>query len=446
MKGTVLLLLLLATPLQAADYRAGVARANVTPPMPFWLSGYASRTAPAAIVRTELWAKALALADGQGGRVVIVTTDVIGLPRDVTDVVADRVHRLYRLDRSQLLLNSSHAHSGPVVRSNLSVMYDLGPVDQERVFRYGEKLTADLVALVGEALANLQPAKLSSGRGTAGFGMNRREAAPAGIRIGENPSGPVDHDVPVLKVTTPDGKLRAVLFGYACHNTTLPGSFNEVDGDYAGWAQREIEEMYPGATALFMQLCGADQNPRPRGEYKYVGQHGQSLVDAVNLVLAGVTQSMASPIRTAYQETRLDFAAHSRKAFETEAKDTSESGRFKARRARLMLAAYDKGRPVRQLSYPVQALRFGREMTILALGGEVVVDYALRAKQEFAGENLVVAGYSNDVSCYIPSLRVLREGGYEAAESMIYYGQPGPFTGNVEKNIFSAIRKVLHRR
>ncbi|MHB1308508.1 MAG: hypothetical protein ACYC23_15625, partial [Limisphaerales bacterium] len=48
-----------------------------------------------------------------------------------------------------------------------------------------------------------------------------------------------------------------------------------------------------------------------------------------------------------------------------------------------------------------------------------------------------------DVACYIPSRRVLREGGYEAVESMIYYGQPGPFAESAEEVIHAAIRRVM---
>jgi hypothetical protein len=69
----------------------------------------------------------------------------------------------------------------------------------------------------------------------------------------------------------------------------------------------------------------------------------------------------------------------------------------------------------------------------------------LRARREFPDDNLVVAGYCNDVQAYIPSLRVLKEGGYEANDSMIYYGQPGPFTDDVEETVFRAIRDVLTR-
>jgi len=437
--------LLLAWPALAADFQAGVARTCITPPMPFWLSGYAARTSAATTVRQELWAKALALADGRGGRVVIVTADLIGLPREVSDSVAERVSKQHGLQRSQLLLNFSHTHYGPVIWPGLSVMFDFDAAERERAAQYSRKLTDDIVALVGAALADLSPGQLACGHGTAGFAMNRREENPAGVRLGENPAGPKDHDVPVLRVTAPDGRLRALLFGYACHGTTLSAEFNEVDSDFGGYAQRALEKAHPGATALYMVLCAGDQNPKPRGEYEHVALHGWELADTVDRVLAGDLRVLRPPIRTAHHVTQLDFAEHTREMFEKEAAGagTTSPNQYKQRRAALMLEAYNKGKPVRQMPFQVQAVRFNTDLTLIALSSEVVVDYVLRAKREFPGENLVVAGYCNDVSSYIPSLRVLHEGGYEPDISMIYYGQPGPFAENVEEKIFDAIHHVM---
>lgn len=437
--GVTLSCLLVAAQTFAGEFLAGVARVNITPPVPFYLSGYAARTNPATSVRTDLWAKALAFQDRNGARAVFVTADLIALPGDVTEVVAQRVMRRHGLRRSQLLFNASHTHSGPFVWSNLRVMFHFAPEEKARVVEYTAQLTDKLTTLVDAALADLSSAVLSCGHAKAGFAINRRQPLPSGVTIGQNPAGPVDHDVPVLKVASPQGALRAVLFGYACHNTTCPMSL-EVDADYAGAAQRALEAAHPGATALFMILCGGDQNPHPRGSMEWVEKHGVELAGAVERALAGEMKPVRGPIRTAFTVTPLEFAPHTREQFEAEAKDPHP---FKRRRAEFVLKAYDRGRPPREIDCPVQAVRFGKDLTVLALGGEVVVDYALRAKREFAGENLVVAGYCNDVMCYVPSRRVLREGGYEAVDSMIYYGRPGPFAESVEERLFGAVHKVL---
>jgi len=427
-------------PAPAADFQAGVASVKITPPLPFWLSGYAARTNPAPAVRTDLYAKALALKDSDGGRVVIVTTDLIGLPGSLSDAVAARLGRLYGLERRQILFNSSHTHSGPAVWPNLQVMFNFDSAEVERARRYAMDLAENLVAVAAAALDRLEPARLFFGRGEADFAVNRRQPSPTGVRLGVNTNGPVDHTVPVLKVETADGLLRAVLFGYACHNTTLGGDSYVVDGDYAGAAQRAVEKAHPGVTAMFMILCGGDQNPNPRGLTNHVEQHGLKLAAAVERCLGGTMQKLTPPLRSSWVMTKLDFAPHTREQFVQEAE---EKNVYKQRRAALMLEAYDAGKPVRQLSYPVQVLRMGRALTLLGLGGEVVVDYSLRARREFSSENLVVSGYCNDVSCYIPSARVLREGGYEPVDSMIYYGLPGPFAESVEEIVFNAIKQAL---
>ncbi len=428
--------------LAGADFKAGVGRVKITPEGPIWMSGYASRNKPSEGVAHDLWAKALAVQDSSGRRAVIVSVDVIGFPRSFSDALAARLQQQYGLERSALLLNASHTHTGPVIWPNLSTMFRLSPEEEARLKAYAQKLSEDMAMAVGAALADLAPARLAFGQGKAGFAVNRREFTPKGVRIGVNPEGPVDHAVPVVKVAAADGSLKAVLFGYACHNTTLTGEFYELSGDYSGYAQSAVEREHPGSTALFLALCGGDQNPHPRSQAPLAVQHGETLAAEVKRVLGGQLESVRPPIRTAFRLVDLPFAYHTREQFEKEAGDQNLA---KARRADLMLKAYAEGRPVRRVPYPVQAIRFHQDLTLVALGGEVVVGYALRTKREFPKERLVVAGYSNDVMCYIPTAQVLSEGGYEAVDSMVYYGQPGPFNQEVEETVMGAIRQVLER-
>lgn len=423
-------------PAFAADggLRAGVGRVNITPELPMWLTGYAGRDQPATGVLQDIWAKALVLEDGPGNRVVIVTTDLLGITHEISAEVARQADSLYGIRRDQLLLNSSHTHSGPMVWPCLDVIYDLSLEDQRRVSLYGQKLTSYLVEVIGMAMGSRAPAKLYAGRGTADFAINRRNDLHA--------DGPTDHDVPVLKVMGADGKLRAILFGYACHNTTLVETNFRINGDYAGFAQSALEEANPGVQAMFLMGCGGDQNPAPRGTVELAKAHGKELADAVEKVLSGELHMVRAPVRTAYTTVNLPFRPFDPAQYRREIVGTNK---FLQRRARIMLDAYNRGWTPDHLVYPVQVVRLGHDLTFLALSGEVVVDYSLRAKKEFAGENLFVSGYSSEVMCYIPSLRVLKEGGYEPDESMIYYGFPGPFADGVEDSIFRAIRQVMKK-
>jgi neutral ceramidase len=433
-------LLFVVLQLSAASFRAGVSRARITPELPVWLSGYAARSHPTDRVQQDLWAKALALDDGKGGRAVIVTTDLIGLPHNLTDDLAAHCKARFGLKRSEVLPNSSHTHSGPAVWPNLQVLFDMSSEDAARSRAYANRLKTQLVQIVGESLGNLSPARLSYGVGEADFAINRRIAWLKKHYPYKNFPAPTDHNVVVLRVTGRDGSLRAVLFGYACHNTTLEGNFYGVDGDYAGYAQARLERAHPGSQAMFFQLCAGDQNPEPRGTLALAEAHGNELAEAVEKVIAGKTSKLNPPIRTAYETTELAFAPQARESFEKETKSTNV---FATRRAKLMLESYDRGHPIRSVRYPAVAVSFDHKLTILALGGEVVLDYSIRAKREFPDVNLVVAGYSNDVMSYIPSLRILHEGGYEAEDSMVYYGQPGPFSDEVEEQVFELIHRTM---
>jgi hypothetical protein len=323
-------------------------------------------------------------------------------------------------------------------------MFDGPPAEEAKLRDYAARLVDDLVSAIGKAIADLSPAEVAYGFGEVGFAMNRREPTATGVKIGINPSGPGDHEVPVLKVSAPDGRVRAILFAYACHNTTLGGDVYQLTGDYAGFAEERLESGYPGATALFMELCGGDQNPNPRNTLALAEQHGEALAGEVRRVLAGSLSPVRGPLRVSYVVTSLPFAPRQRAEYEADLKGPKASGSLQ-RRARQTIAAIDSGHAVRQVAYPVQAVRFGRDLTLLALGGEVVVDYDLRAKREYPGEHLIVAGYSNAVMGYIPSERILREGGYEAVDNLIYYGQPGPFAPGVEARVFDAIHQAMKR-
>ncbi len=435
----------LALPLSlaAGQWKAGAAREKITPREPMWMAGYGSRNHPATGVLNDLWAKSLVLEDGAGTRVAIVTLDLVGIGRDLSEPICAELAAKYRLPRANVTLCCSHTHSGPVVGKNLHTMhYDqLDEQGKQRVDRYAGDLKQSIVELVGGAIAALAPCELSYGQAQATFGTNRRankEPDVPRLRAEGQLRGPVDGDVPVLKVADASGKLAAVLFGYACHATVLDGY--DWCSDYPGFAQSDLEQRFPGCTALFFAGCGADQNPLPRRKVELARQYGHDLAAAVASALHGPMQPLTGALTTRFAEIELPLAkVPSRAEVENDAKS---SDRFVASRARWFLELLDSGRPIpASYSYPVQLWRAGN-LTLVILGGEVVVDYALRLKAELGRERTWVAAYSNDVMAYIPSRRVLAEGGYEGGGAMVYYGLPSPWTEAVEESIVSAVHKL----
>lgn len=426
------------------SWKAGLAAADISPLEPVWLAGYAARNRPSEGVVHPIWVKALALQDARGRKLVVVTSDILGFTSAISEPLARRLETRYRLQRDQVLLTSSHTHTAPVVREYMVFAYGLSPEQEASVERYTKMLEEKVFEVVGAAIQKMESVRLSFGRGEAGFGVNRRVRKESGFTIAVNPEGPVDHEVPVLKIEAPDGRLRGVLFSYACHNTTLTGDFYQVSGDYSGFAQSELEKRYPGALALFASGCAGDINPNPRTKLEHARQHGEELASAVAAALSGKMNPVAGGLKTAFDHVSLPFAQPPSRA-ELEAR-LQETDRGRQRHARRMLDTLDKeGRLPDHYPYPVQVARFGQALTFVALGGEVVVDYSIRLKKELNRTPLFLVAYANDVMGYIPSLRVLKEGGYEGGGSMIFYGRPGPWAESVEELVVQKVHDLVRR-
>jgi neutral ceramidase len=426
-----------ATWAQPAGWKAGVARAEITPKTPLWQAGYASRTHASEGTLHPLWAKALALQDAAGRRAVLVTADLLGLPKGVSDRVRQRLQEQTGLTKAQLLLNSSHTHSGPVLSNALIDIYDMNEAERQQVAAYTQQLENKLVALVGEALRNLAPATLSAANGVTRFQVNRRNNKEATLRQQTELKGPNDYAVPVLRVADAQGTLRALLFGYACHPTVL--DLYQFSGDYAGFAQLELEKAYPGTTALFMQGAGADQNPLPRRTVPLAKQYGRELAAAVERVLSEPMRPLTAQLATAYSELDLPLSPPPPDAdLQALLRDNAP---YHQRWARRMLDARQQGlAPPASYPYPVQLWRLG-EQALFSFGGELVVEYALEVKKRY-GPEVFVLGYSNDVMGYIPSETILKEGGYEGNTSQMVYGQPGPWAPGIQQRILAEVEKL----
>lgn len=425
------------------DWKAGVAKRVITPQTAVWLAGYGSKRVPDGKLH-ELWMKALALEDAQGNQAVLITSDFQGVPKVMSDRVFTELRQRYGLERRQVMFTFSHNHCGPRLGDDLVDYY---PVEEDQVAlveEYTTLMVTETVAMVGEALSKLAPARLAQGEGRATFAVNRRnnrEAdVPALLERGEPLVGPVDHSVPVLTVSRPDGGLEAILFGYACHPTTL--SFTKWCGDYPGFAQLEIESRHPGAIAMFVNTCGGDQNPLPRRTVELCEKYGKMLAAAVEEVLTQPLRPVSPGVKTAFMHVDLPYLkVVSREELEAASR---ESHAIRARWAARLLKKLEAGEEFpTAYPYPLHAWRLGNEMLVIGMGAETVVDYALRFKQEF-GPGTWVCGYADDMISYIPSRRVWEEGGYEGGSSLFEYGRPAfRWSGEIEDRIAEAVHQLV---
>jgi len=425
-----------------ATWKVGIASAKITPGKPLWMAGYGGRDHPAEGTLHDLWIKVLALEAANGDRAVVLTSDVLGVPKEMYDSICAELKTKCGLDRSQVMLTASHTHSGPVLKGAL---YDIYPLDDDQrtlIEEYSAGLEKTVVETIVKAFGQLSPATLWAGEGMTDFAVNRRNNPQRQVRElrakGEPLKGPVDHDVSVLAVRGPDKNLLAAVFGYACHSTTL--GLNQWSGDYPGFAQIALEHDFPGAVAMFHAGCGADQNPLPRRSIALCGKYGFSLADAVQEVLGKPMRPIAPQLKTALELVDLDFE-------KTLTREDLEAGLKKnvyfKRRAERLLKQLDDGQSLAtSYPYPVQVWKLGDEQLWITLGGEVVVDYSLSFKAKF-GPQTWVSGYTNDVMSYIPSHRVWEEGGYESGAFYVY-GQPADrWAEDIEERITSAAERLV---
>ncbi|MGZ0172102.1 MAG: neutral/alkaline non-lysosomal ceramidase N-terminal domain-containing protein [Planctomycetales bacterium] len=430
---------------EESSWKAGVSSVKITPEGPAWMAGYASRNKPSDGVEHDLFAKSLVVQDGAGETLVMVTLDLISVPGPLRAHIEDKLKQSHGLKPENLLMNCSHTHSGPEIRTTGTALDGLDTERREKAVAYVESLQMRILSSIDAAFIKLAPAKLSFQKARAGFAMNRRLPSDTGYRNSPNPEGRVDHDVPILRVEDIDGAITAIVFGYACHNTTL--GFYQMNGDYAGYAQHYIEEAHPGTVAMFMMGCGGDQNPYPRRKLELAQQHGRTLATAVEAGLETPKRAINGSLKMAFATAELEYAdAPTKDELLEQAESTNK---YDQKYAERLLKELEAGTLISSYPAPVQVVRFGDAILFVALPGETVVDYSLRIKRENRkpdGPDVWVAGYSNDVFAYIPSLRILLEGGYEAGGAMRYMTtvvQPGAFAPNVEDLLMGRVNELI---
>lgn len=441
MKTTTAALLISAAFLWSAAAQAaqiGVAKVDTTPDYPVRMAGYADRVKESEGIAGRLKAAALAIGGDEGeGPAVLVTVDDIAVPADMRAEVLRRIQAKARLKSERFMICSAHIHSGP----DMSELPSLRGEQREHILRYQKELTDRLEQVVLRALAARKEGRLDWTQGSVGFAGNRRLIEDGKwVRFGKYAPGPVDHSLPLLRATDANGKLLAVFINYACHNTTLREDCLQLHGDWGGCAQEFIEADHPGAVAMVAIGCGADSDPYPHGTIELCRKHGRAVADEVKRLLAGPMKPLRPEVSARMATFELPY----------DPLPSMEKLREAAEDSFCVEALYNRlkqgQKPPAAEMYYVAVWAFGEDLAMVFLSDEVVVDYALRLRREFDGRRLWINAYSNDVSFYVASNRLLKEGGYEAEESvstLITYGHPERLKPSMEDRIVESVRKLL---
>jgi putative membrane-bound dehydrogenase-like protein len=425
-----LLLLIIRPTLHGAELKVGTARVDITPTYPVRLNGFGGRRTESEGVSQQIWAKALAIEDAQTGPALIVAIDNLGVPDYIHQELSRRLAGPLGLKPERIALTATHTHTAPLLSRFTPTIFSV-PIPPEHL-AHVDRYTGELIDAMEQAALSAwksrQPATLTYAIGQVTFAANRRTKG-----------GPVDHDLPVLAIRDKTGKLIAVYTSYACHCVTL--SHNKISGDWAGYAQVAIEKAFPNAVAVTSVGCGADSNPSSGvtgDKLDIAAQQGEQIATEITRLLKAPMKPVAGPLAAAMTRLLLPFdKLPTRGDLEERAKRQDAVGYH----ARFNLEKLDRGETLpAELPYTIQTWTFGTGLALINLPGEVVVDYSLRLKREFDRTRLWVNGYANEAPCYIPSERILKEGGYEGGDAMIYYDRPTRFAPGLEQKIIDAIR------
>lgn len=433
---TALALALFGEPAHAQNsppLKLGVAQVDVTPDYPVRLSGFGFRRSESEGITHRIWAKALAIDDQTNGPAVVITVDNLGVPAEMTQEVARRLKAAEGLSLQRLAITATHTHTAPMLTQVAPTLFGMPiPSDhQQRIDRYTRELTDRLEEVARAALKDLRPGRLEWTTGKARFAKNRR-----------TDGGPVDHDLPLMVVRGEDGSMRGLWFSYACHCVTL--SHNHISGDWAGSAQLEIQKRHPGAVVLASIGCGADQNPDSGvvgDKVAAADAQGAQIADEIDRLLGTPLTRLGGPLAIKLKGVPLLF---DKPRELTEWQERAKRDDAVGHHARVNLARLERGETLpTHIDYPVQTWLFGDTLAMVFLPGEVVVDFSLRLKTEFDRHRLWLNAYANDSPGYIPSERILREGGYEGGDAMIYYDRPNRFSPGVEQRIIDVIHEQI---
>ncbi len=415
-------------------YSVGVAKVDITPSYPVRLNGFGFRRDESEGVGQRIWVKAMAISAGEGPPHVLVTLDNLGVRESMVDEVVARLKESTGIARERIALTFTHTHTAPKVSGACDTIFSTPiPEDhQANIDRYSSDLTDAIEEVVRAALADRRPARLDWSVGKVGFAVNRRTKG-----------GPVDHGLPMLVVRSAEGdEIRAIYVTYACHCTSMTN--NKIGGDWAGFAQQGIERNHPGAIAMVSIGCGSDSNPERRAEGDDVtapSEFGGEIADEVERLLKMPLKPVTGEITATLNHIDLPLnPVPTREELEKLVAAVGSAGY----NATFQLAKLDRGERLQTaVRYPIQTFRFGDSLTMAFLGGEICVDYALRLREELDAERVWLHGYSNDFGCYVPSERLVREGGYGGGAEVVYFALPNTLQGGLEDKIVGEVKRQM---
>ncbi|MGC0274832.1 neutral/alkaline non-lysosomal ceramidase N-terminal domain-containing protein [Pseudactinotalea sp. Z1739] len=412
----------------------GTHRAEITPPGPTYLAGYASRSAlgPAETVLAPLQLRTFVLGGRDEPPVVIVGADLLWWGEELVQALRTAVRADFGIPEQNLVLHATHTHSGPQTCRYMAP--SLGKVDPN----YLDHLRRTTLASIEAALGERSPVRVEIGRATADVSVNRRWARTAGAL----PNTPIDPELTAVRFVDESGRSRAAFVHFACHPVVHHG--HAFSPDFPGALTTELEsDIAP--VVMYLQGCCGDVNPdmyTPDGLFRdgaepEIERMGQDLARTARTAFGAAHD--AGPPRIGVSRAQVDLPVQDRV-------DTSELRRLAASEdyvgewARLMLDHPD--RFARTPVLDMVRVDLSERLRLLGMAGEPFSRYGLHAKR-VSGHTCLPMGYTDGMTTYLVGAPHHAEGGYEPDEAPYYLGMPARLAMSAERVVLEAITELV---
>ena len=423
--------------------RAGFGSSTITPPLGTRMFGWGSRDDERGCegVHDDLFARALWLTDG-GEDVLVMGFDLLFFSRDVADRLRGAVGRRFGLAPRQILLNTSHTHNGPTTGTWWTALF----AETDRM--YLDRLERAVLTAAEEARHARREVSLWSGVTRTAVAVSRRKIDADGRAVWEaNKENTIYDSVPVCLFRGTDDRPVCLLFSVSCHPSTVPG--HAVSADYPGVAMAQLDAALGADCSLFLQGVGGDTKVRSYASEPAFGTTWNDMTAAGN----EVAEAILAAVDAGLQRTPLDLHAHEveinlpmlphlRREECAAIRDDPDAPSMKRMWAGRMAERLDRGEALpTSVSITMHGIQIGRGLRIIGIEGEVVADHGALVESFFGGGVTFPLGYCDGCQLYLPSDRMLPQGGYEVV-SYYEYHFPAQLAPGIDRGLTHGMRQL----
>ena len=379
----------------------------------------------------NLTARALAIKSDYNA-VIILNVDVCGLNDAFIRQLKQEVYLKHHIPASAIFVNSSHTHFAPVSQNWLTWQE---PNQRPDSLYLNSIVKSGILAAIDEALDSMVPAELSFGRGATDIGYNRSL---------QNHPELYDPAVDVLKVAYSGKNRESYLFLASCHpvHSTAGMLHYTISANFPGVARKLVEERTRTSNSLFLQGTAGDINPVDNGEYIT----GEKLANEVIAVINRPMTKLSGPITSFLDTINFSVIPWTREktaAFRAENidKPSDVAAEKNVKWCDLMSKYLSEGTMPESMPVYINTINIGN-WKLIGFSGEATSEYGLEVKKMWPGKLISIAGYTNDVSSYLPTQNHIEQGNYEGKESFFWYGMPDIFPKNADEIILNRIKSL----